>query len=351
MSHNPLLVDEKNNLVFITIFESHLAKFVLDNPQFYQDAYQKILHGLQHVLTQPNDKIKKFIETRGPTYDLKRHIFLIFSRLGEAYPTYDSFDKIYRRFNLCVADYLIKLLADDIFIPIADSSPKKSSIPAHVSLFFNPTEGRRSPSNALRNPLLFHESNRGVIEISEEKQSTLELETCAFGIVSDAYRPDEFSQYFDCPIEPAGGFYMPNEDSYVALWLRRHHCPVISGASGSTELLISRIFPLIDGLTLEDQKMVIFAQACNMIANGHHSFFEAMLVADSLGYKLSEKPTLKELYLQCIPEPILHSNLFANWMSDESINELPLNLPIEEEKEFLSSRSSSSSPSFCYHTP
>jgi hypothetical protein len=110
-----------------------------------------------------------------------------------------------------------------------------------------------------------------VIEITQEKQSTLELETFAFGIVSDAYRPDEFSHYFDFPIEPAGGFYIPNEDSYVALWLRRHYCPVISGASGSTELLISRIFPLIDGLTLEDKKMIIFAQACNMIANGHHS--------------------------------------------------------------------------------
>jgi hypothetical protein len=77
MSHNPQLVDEKNNLVFVTIFESHLAKFVLDNPQFYQDAYQKILHGLHQVLTQPNDKIQQFIETRGPKYVLNRHVFLI----------------------------------------------------------------------------------------------------------------------------------------------------------------------------------------------------------------------------------------------------------------------------------
>ena len=346
MSFNPLLVDEKNNLVSVTMFESHLAKFVLDNPQFYQDVYQKILMGLKEVLTPPNPKLEKFILARGPQYHFDRHLFLLFSRLCDQYPGYASFEHLHERFYLCAADYLIKLLADEIFIPMGDSSPKKSCIPAHISLFFNPAEGRRSPSNALRNPLLFHESNRGVTEISEELQDSLDFETRALGIVSKSYRPVEFNNYFSSPIEPAGGFYIPNEDSHVALWLRRHHCPIISGASGSTEMLISRIFPLFDDLTMAEKKMIIFAQACNMIGNGHHSFFEAMLVADNLGFKLSDKPTLKELYFQCIPELILQSEIFTKWMSEDYITALPMDLPIEDEKQSLSSSSPTSASSF-----
>ena len=106
--------------------------------------------------------------------------------------------------------------------------------------------------------------------------------------------------------------YRPDESSFVANWLRDRHLPVIAGSSGSTEMLFSRVMPLVE-LTNEDIQMLVFAQACSMLANGHHSLFEALLVADHFGLKLSNKETLLEFYLQCVPEKIRTDQSFIEF--------------------------------------
>ncbi len=86
-------------------------------------------------------------------------------------------------------------------------------------MFFHPqNEGRGSPTNYLRNQLLFHEDNRGVYPRSDSPE--IEPST-TLGIVSKEYCPPEFIDYFSTPIEPAGVIYRPNEDSYVAKYLRK----------------------------------------------------------------------------------------------------------------------------------
>lgn len=65
---------------------------------------------------------------------------------------------------------------------------------------------------------------------------------------------------------------------------------------------------------------MLFVQACNMVANGHHSFFEAMLVASHLNYfVLTEQDRLLDFYLQTIPSSIQAQPGFAELMASSPI--------------------------------
>ncbi len=324
MPFNTATRDERNNIVSITLFESYLAKFTLDNQSHAKVFYQKLLVGIEKYFQDPksNEALQQFIQNKTKNYSLERHLFNVFSQVS-IYPGQDSFKNMINNFHLPAADYLIKLIAEEFLGPLESLQEQKCG-------FFESKTGRRSPYQASRNPSLFNEINRGVVPVSENKdgEDEAEFSTCAIGIVSEKYRTHDLDGYFAKPIYPAGLNYWPNEDSFVAKWLRDKHCPVIAGSSGSTEMLISRVFPIIPQLTKEEKQTIVFAQACNMVAHGHHSFFESMLVADTVVFNLSPQKTLKEHYLQCIPNWIKDSQLFQNFLLSEPIASLPLEEPI-----------------------
>ena len=62
--------------------------------------------------------------------------------------------------------------------------------------------------------------------------------------------------------------------------------------------------------------------AVYMVALGHHSFFEVMLVADKVGLKLQEKDTLLDFYLQCIPQSIQQSPQFKSFIDGKTGGQL-----------------------------
>ena len=66
-----------------------------------------------------------------------------------------------------------------------------------------------------------------------------------------------------------------------------------------------------------------------MVANGHHSFFEAMIVADHFGYKLQETETLLDFYLQCVPESIRSSDAFHAFLNAPHIQPLLMDMPLK----------------------
>lgn len=293
----------------MTIFESILAKFVLEHPSFYQDAYIKMLEGL----------VKKACSKK-----LERQLFGLFSLVGNEYENYFSLDDIKNKFHLPAADYLVKLLADNIF------PPRKVS-PQKVKLFQERSDSPRSPINQDRNTQLFAPEHRGVVE-SHGKESVCK----SLGIVEDSYRPDELNEYFEHDNYPSGQLYTPNEKSYVASWLRERNCPVISGASGSTEALISRLFSYVD-LKQDEKELLVFAQACNMVALGHHSLFEAMIVADDLNLvSVSKQNTQMDFYLQCVPEKIKKSQEFIKFLDSDTVKNLQLDEYTSNEESTLS---------------
>lgn len=287
------LRDKRNNLVISTLFESYLAKFILEHPDLYKAAYLKLLDAIEQ-------------DTARDEFDRLR--FSVFSILNENYPNYLSIADIHKNFYLPAADFIVKLAADYLYPP-----PK-------VQLeFFSATQSfSRSPINYHRNPHLFSEENRGVSELDGDEVLT----TKDLGIVEAQYRPQELLNYFSQEIEPSMNSYVPLESSSVAKLLRSHECPVIAGSSGSTEALISRLF-LLTHLTPEEKHLLIFSQACNMIANGHHSLLESMIVANALGVgELNPQASQRDFYLQCVPPSIQAHPNFIEFINSKMVAEL-----------------------------
>ncbi|MDF1646282.1 MAG: hypothetical protein P1U61_04765 [Legionellaceae bacterium] len=290
--------DEKNNRVVITLFESHLAKFMLNHPELYQAAYLKLFETLKLACASSDERL----------------LFSVFSLLNHEYPEYHTFGHFQDVFYLPAADYLLKLISDYLIRPTTPSP----------TLFQTISPTARSPVNLLRSQRLFADKNRGVIAIEPDEV----IRTKAIGIVSPQYRPYELEGYFTQEIEASGQYYKPDEDSYVAGWLRKRQLPIISGASGSTEALITRLFQYAPELTKEEQQIIIFTQACNMIANGHHSLFEALLVADDLELiTINDTETQKAFYLQCVPEKILTHETFTHFMASDLVSSLLPEVP------------------------
>ncbi|MFZ4077485.1 MAG: hypothetical protein ACOYKA_05815 [Legionellaceae bacterium] len=311
--------DEKGNCVAFTLFESYLSQFILEHPHFYQDVFFKVFDTIERFLSKDEPRLKVFIEKKGRGYDIERHIYTLFSRLNEQYPEQTSFETLKTHFSLSSADYFIKLVTDDFLSSpcLLSMSPVGHGSPAMAGMFSK----RRSPYKPSRSPMLFSEENRGVREREMDEDGFKEASTHALGIVSDEFLPEALRHYFDKKISPAKFNYVPNKTSYVARWLRRKNLPIISGASGSTEGLITGLLPLTD-LNAEEKRVLLFAQACNMVAHGHHSFFEAMMVADHMGYRLYDQTTVLEFYLQCIPESVQSDDAFQRFLHVPMIRSL-----------------------------
>lgn len=300
-----LPVDSKSNLINVCLFESYLAKCVLENQTIFQNSFLTMISGIQYFFESKSPKLDQLLQTKPKRFNLDRELFSIFTCLRIEYPGYDSFQSLKERpFNLSACCYFIKLLADKILKP--DYSP--SSSPS----FFPNGQEKRSPYSPLRPSLLFDNENRGVIDLETDV-----VPTTSIGIVESAHQPDDLKSYFQREIYPSMSLYVPKEDSYVALWLRKRNLPVISGSSGSTELLFSRIFPLIE-ISPEEMKMIIFAQALDMVAQGHHSFFETILVAEffNLGHFPMEKTDLLTFYMHWVPPFILRMPWFNQFLQE-----------------------------------
>jgi hypothetical protein len=335
MPYDQSTIDEKNNLVVVTLFESYLAKFVLENPKFYQTVYYKIFDAIENYLKEDLEKnrdLDLFLRNGPPNFSASRYIYSVFSRVNSLYPGQDSFETLKSNFHLLAADYFIKLISDELlnkipYSPISFGKQTSESAPDSPG-FFSSSIGKRSPFNPNRPAELFNEKDRGVFPIiREESEEFDEPEIRDLGIVSKEFTPPELTDYFEEPIFSARFYFQPNESSSVATWCRRRHLPVISGSSGSTEMLFSRIMNLLT-LTHEETKLLVFSQACSMIANGHHSFFDAILVADHFGLKLEETDTLLEFYLQCVPDEIKAAPSFIEFLESASIQPLLQDIPL-----------------------
>ena len=337
--------DEKNNLVCVTVFESFLAEFILNQTRSYESIYLRVFNAIEHFVTNEPDKneaIQTFLHKGGFKNNMDRYLYSVFSQISSFYPGYSSFSDLKTNFDLLVSDYFIKLLCDQLLNTTqseASRSPSQSEGPASSPGFFIRSGSTRSPYNASRNVLLFSNDNRGVIfrTIQEDiEESECEESTRDLGIVSKDHTPERLINYFKQPIYSARFNYQPLETAFVARWLRERHLPIISGSSGSTDAILTRVLPLVQNsafpLNQEEIRILIFTQACSMVANGHHSLFEAMLVVDDFGYKLKDTDSLLDFYLQCIPDVFRADPAFIEFLASDEIKPLLLDMPLKIKK-------------------
>jgi hypothetical protein len=96
--------DENGNLVAVTLFESYLSKFLLENQDFFKPVYLKILSGIERLCL--------FNENNAP---FQRALFAVFSLLRMSHPEATSIDYIKKNYDLFLSNPLfIKPFCDTI---------------------------------------------------------------------------------------------------------------------------------------------------------------------------------------------------------------------------------------------
>lgn len=305
----PDLTDKKSNVIRICLFESWLAKITLNNQEIFKDACMKMLDDIKifcDTNNPENIRLKKFLTTKPKKYNFDRELYSIFSMLKSVHPKHESFEDIKNDFSISAFFYFIKSFADVIL---------KSNNLNNSNSFFHQNY-LRSPIDPDRIEILFSAHNRGVRQVTVLDEH---IDKTSLGIVCNEYQPAQLKNYFDSSFDsyPAKYLYIPHEESYVAKWMRARMLPIISGASGSTELLLNRIIPLCN-LEHDEINLILFAQAMDMVAQGHHSFFESIIVAEHLGFNqtLTGEFDLISLYLSAIPEAVQQKEPFNEFLNN-----------------------------------
>ena len=289
-------LDDKNNIIEVCLFESYLAKYFIEHPEPFQSLMSKILDAIEEVIRYNADN---------PSFD--RMLFAMFSIISQEHPDIKSMAALKQSKSIVVFDSFCKYFTEMIMCNSSVELPKMgaespTSIPplAQYSLFKSQQLGEKQLLEKMRPTALFSEANRGVIELDDIDHGE---ETLALGILSPTDTPDNLKKYFGCSHEPSRQYYKPKEDSLMAKWLRQHHLPVISGASGGIGKTLSKLNALIVLSTMENQLLGILI-ASSTIALGHHSFFEVIKPLSFVTEGLEEKDHLLAFYEQAIPEEI-----------------------------------------------
>lgn len=306
-----MLNDKRGNAINVCLFESYLAKFCLENSIFFEPLYQKIF-----------SEIDNLIEDNKNNGVFPRRFFSCESSVKSQYHHINDYQDVKKSKSLPIYDTFLKFLCEvvldktDNLILSQTPTPNNTTSLAQSSgfmLFGSPPKTVKSIGKFIRDDIMFKPSERGCIEVDNIED--IEDKACLtnkLGILQPDDTPSELQNYFQEHFS-AQFVYKTKEDSFVAKWLRQHHLPIISGTSGSAEKIFSQLSRFIELNQIEASQLFLTMAAC-MVALGHHSFFEVMLVADKVGLKLEAQDTLLDFYLQCIPQTIQNSQPFKSFI-------------------------------------
>lgn len=304
--------DSKGNLIKVTLFESYLSKYLIEHPEYFIGVYQKILGFIQQIeqLNQANAAFE-------------RTMFALFSLLTHEHP-HKNLDDLIQQFDLIAVNSFLKLFCDNILnnkafeLKIPNVEQTNNNTLSSIGFFKEKPpspESKRRHSQILaqlRVPSLFDANARGVVEVDEPKQ----LVTRKLGIAALKHTPDNLRCYFAKKYQPSQFFYTPERESNVGKWFTRHNLPIISGTSGSIcdDLALALAFL---NLSPEELRLLMLGRAAMLVAKGHHSFFESMIVLNETGFKLQSQKTLFEFYQQMIPQQIIDSDSYQQFKDSE----------------------------------
>jgi len=308
-------LDDKNNIIEVCLFESHLAKYFIEHPEIFKPLINKVLEAAEHVITI-NSESRMF----------NRLLFSVFSTVAEEYPDIDDMEDLKKSDSLVVFDTFFKYFTERVISFSTTNLPERKlqksiqttslGVLAQQSLFKSQEYAQDMLLDKMRPSDLFSDEHRGIIEvdiIDDEEQTT------NLGILSFTDTPAELTNYFSLPHFPARQYYTPKEDSLMAQWLRERYLPVISGASGGIGNTVSKINSLIK-LSNKEYQLLGLLVASSTIALGHHSFFEVLRPLSFFLGNLEDKSNLLEFYEQVIPEDIKHSpSYIAHIKSDNGM--------------------------------
>lgn len=289
-----MALDDKNNIIEVCTFESVLAKYFIEHPELFKSLTDKIFAAIEHLITANSENAS-----------FNRLLFSVFSTLNDEYPGVSDMKSLRKSSSIVLFDTFFKHFTERVMtIPalilsaceLHNSHTSSEKYLVNHSLF---KSNDRQFLEKMRPANLFSVKNRGVVDFDPAKEE----ETQNLGILSTEDTPELLKDFFSSPHAPSRQYYQPKEDSLMALWLRKHFLPVISGASGGIGKTLSKLNLLIP-LSKAEFNLIGILIASSTIALGHHSFFEVMRPVTFVTGELEMKKTLLEFYEQVIPEEV-----------------------------------------------
>ncbi len=278
--------DTKNNRYENTLFESHLAKAILDNDETWRPLILKINQWIYDII-KDNQQNKKMVSLIVDS--LKEHTGLSVNK--------KNFLTIAEQFLLKSNNWVNLILFHGIFFE--KIYPKIDKEGAYYNL---------AAYKKIRTDDLFAPENRGPtvsLKRGLDKCKHPFYRSSAWGIMPDVETPAELSHYFENqPGEhrPSKYFYklkgerlsyeeaQKNRDSkHQAITFREEmigrDISFISGASGTTTKIIA---PLKEKMNLTDieLKEYLMVRGAVLTACGHHSMYECMILARKLEFSI-----------------------------------------------------------------
>lgn len=301
--------DSLGNIISATLFESYLSQYLIEHPEYFEPVYQKILASIEAINAQ---------NATDPLHD--RMMYNITSLMMQEFKEFENIQSLREKPNLFTINYFFKSFCDSFLktgkVKVSyerkpsDQIPSLSSLCLH-SLFRSPS-GSKALYSYMRPKELFHENNRGArLAEKPSNESTRKL-----GITTIETTPEELLLYFPEPYQPSQFEYVPNRKSNVGKWMDKYNLPIISGSSGSAVDYLCSLISLVE-LEPGEIKLLLIGLAATLVAKGHHSYFEIIIIMDRFGFKLRDTTDLYSFYEQTLPKEIVLSESYQQFKNSK----------------------------------
>jgi hypothetical protein len=281
--------DKHNNRYENTLYESYLAKTIIQNDETWRPLVLQINQWIYQTILQHknNARMISLLITH-----LKKHLKVTINR--------QNFLNIAQDFLLTSENLVPTIMFHGDFVEYIHPKidPKKSY--AQLSTY-----------KIMRSNNLFSNENRGVAATTNWQRGLASYKyptyrSNALGVMPDKQTPSELAQYFaDQPGKrrPTKRFHKlkGSRISYIAAQRNRESkieksdafrkeaierdISIISGTAGTTSKIIAFMLDLV-GLTREEIKDYLMIEGAAVVAYGHHSMYEIMVLARQLGFPI-----------------------------------------------------------------
>ena len=188
--------DKRGNLIDVCLFESYLAKFFLENSDFFEPLYQKIFSD-----------IDKLIEANENNGLFPRRFFSCESLVQSDYKHINNYQDIKQSKSLPVYDIFLKFFCeialektDNLILPQASTSNNMTGVEqsSRFMLFGSSNKKVASVGQFIRDDIIFQPSERGCIVVDDIDD--IEDEECLtnkLGILQLENTPWELQNYLE----------------------------------------------------------------------------------------------------------------------------------------------------------
>lgn len=279
---HPLLIrDKKGNRVAVTLQETLLAKAIVENPSSWSPTVNKINNKIIDIVEANigNKKVQEKIE---------KYLKNIPEEIKGKGNTLDQF-KAFMQKNPDPSQTILfhKDFFEDIY-PLTLKPEAKKGLDEQVE--------------AMRHEQFFSKEARGRKTV--RSQNYMPKTSYRMGITNSDYTPVELQEYYKgkqgthnpgCSYFKFKGTRATVEDAQIARGsydpnlsysqqVAKYDIPFIAGPSGTaSKILTPLLFDLDLDLSPEERQEYLMALSGTLVANGHHSFYEVMVVGNLFG--------------------------------------------------------------------